>query len=76
MRCVRQRRGAWAREIRLLIAPVLGDWAKVLQLSVLMFAFGIVIALLTVAAHLAAPSAEIGHLFQESLNLLTGSKPA
>jgi hypothetical protein len=49
------RRAALAREVRLLVAPALGSWTKVLQLVLLMLTFAVVVAIVSAAAGEAWP---------------------
>jgi hypothetical protein len=49
------RRAALAREVRLLVAPALGSWTKVLQLILLMLTFAVVLAIVAAAASEAWP---------------------
>jgi hypothetical protein len=62
-----------AREIRLLVRSVLGSWPRVLQLTVLMLVFALLIAVVAAAAGSSWPVSLLDLVLRESGHLKTST---
>ncbi len=63
----RRGRAAVAHEVRLLVGPALGNWAKVLQLALLIIVVGLVATLLVVTLRVTVGDAHMlsGHIVEQ-----------